>query len=380
MRNIFLSFILIFATTTLYSKSFTKEATIKPHLTQEGNQKHWCPVCGMSIKKFYKTSHSATLHNGTKRQYCSIRCLAVDSKEYGINKNSVQVVDLQTQELIDATKAYYLVGSRVRGTMSKVSKLAFKNQEDAKNFQKKYKGKLSTFDDAFLIANKSLDKDIAMIQKRKTKKIYPMGKRIYNSMCNKDIDLTKYLEINELKADIRVNKLCKKSKGREISEGQLQVVSVYLWEVKRFGELKENKDRVIVNENEKCPVCGMFTYKYPRWAAQIHYKHNDHVHYYSFDGVKDMMKFYFSPLKWGSYENSLRKNITKILVTDYYSQKAIDGTKAYYVIGSDIYGPMGHELIPFAKEVDAKTFKIDHKGSKIVSFDKIIETEVYKLD
>lgn len=379
MKNIFLSLLLIFST-TLYAKSFKKEASVEPQLVQEGSSKHWCPVCGMSLQKFYKTSHSATLHNGTKRQYCSIRCLAVDSQEYGINKNNVQVVDIQTQKLINATKAYYVVGSKVRGTMSKKSKLAFENKNDAQNFIKKYKGKLTTFDDAFLIANRSLDSDIAMIKKRKQKKIYPMGKRIYDSMCDQNIDLTNYLEINELKADIRNNKLCKKSKGREISEGQLQVVSVYLWEVKRFGELKENKERVVVKENEKCPVCGMFTYKYPRWAAQIHYKHNDHTHHFSFDGVKDLMKFYFNPLKWGTYKTSIRKNITKIVVTDYYSQKAIDGTKAYYVIGSDIYGPMGHELIPFALEQDAQTFKEDHKGTAIITFDEIKELEVYKLD
>ena len=68
------------------------------------------------------------------------------------------------------------------------------------------------------------------------------------------------------------------------------------------------------------------------------------------------------------------------MVTDYYTQKAIDGTKAFYVIRSNIYGPMGHELIPFNSKDDAKTFMRDHFGTKILEFDEITEQQVYKLD
>ena len=36
----------------------------------------------------------------------------------------------------------------------------------------------------------------------------------------------------------------------------------------------------------------------------------------------------------------------------------IDGKKAFYVIRSDIYGPMGHEFIPFSSKEDAQTFVV----------------------
>ena len=93
-----------------------------------------------------------------------------------------------------------------------------------------------------------------------------------------------------------------------------------------------------------------------------------------------MMKFYFDPMKWGDYKISTKESISKILVTDYYSQKAIDAKEAYYVIGSDVYGPMGDELIPFKKLEDAEVFSMDHKGKKIVQFRDIKEKEVYELD
>ncbi|MCD6172524.1 MAG: nitrous oxide reductase accessory protein NosL, partial [Sulfurimonas sp.] len=190
-----------------------------------------------------------------------------------------------------------------------------------------------------------------------------------------EIDPTEYIEINELKAAIKNEKLC-----RPLKEKQLQALALYLWEVKRLGDLGEIEGTVKVTKDEKCPVCGMFTYKYPRWAAQIFYKYDNHEHHHSFDGVKDMMKFYFDPMAWGNYKRSTRKNITNMLVTDYYSQKAIDARTAYYVIGSDIYGPMGNELIPFESEADAKSFYMDHRGTKIIQFDNIKEKEVYKLD
>jgi nitrous oxide reductase accessory protein NosL len=188
-----------------------------------------------------------------------------------------------------------------------------------------------------------------------------MGEKIFDKRCKKEIDINAYLQINELKAAIKEKNFC-----GELKEGELQSLSLYLWEVKRFGDLKKIGDVITLSKDEKCQICGMFVYKYPKWAAQIFYK-NTH---FSFDGVKDMMKYYFEH----------KDGISKMLVTDYYSQKAIDARNAYYVIGSDVYGPMGDEFIPFINESEAKTFYMDHRAAKIVRFEDIEEKEVYKLD
>ena len=374
LKTIIFIFLLLF---TQLNAQFLKHATNKPVLVQDGDAKHWCPVCGMKIENFYKTSYIAKLKmNGLDRQYCSIRCLVSDMKEYGIDDKSIKVVDAKTEKYIDAKSAYFVVNSRVSGTMSKESKLAFKTKKDAKEFKKVYKGKIVSFYEAVKLAKESLDTDTNMMKKKKNKKVYPRGKKIFQKVCKGDqIDSTNYLEINELKEDIISSKLC-----RPLKEKDLQAVALYIWEVKRFGDLGNIEGKVEVKEDEKCPVCGMFTYKYPRWAAQIFYKEGSIEKHWSFDGVKDLMKFYFDSAKWGDYKIAQQKNITKILVTDYYSQRGIDGTKAFYVIRSDIYGPMGHELIPFESIDDAKTFKNDHYGKKIIEFKDIVEHEVYKLD
>ncbi|XOB61507.1 nitrous oxide reductase accessory protein NosL [Campylobacterota bacterium DY0563] len=369
--------LLLFISFYLYANPLLVEGTNDVKYFQSGDEKYWCPISGFSLKENYKTSFVSTLNNGRKRQYASLTFLVKDNEEYGIDLNNVQVIDWTSEKYIDATKAFFVRGSKVKPLLASESKIAFKNEKDAKEFIKQYKGEIISFNEAINLSKKTIKDDYKKQKNINIKKIYPKGKKIFEKRCSQDIDPTDYLEINELKADITNNNLCKKLK-----ESQLQTVAMYLWDVKRFGDLDSIKNRVVVEEDEKCPVCGMFVAKYPRWAAQIIYSHGSHEHKFSFDGVKDLMKFYFDPKRWISSNNHMvnKDNIKKILVTDYYSQEAIDGAKAYYVIGSDVYGPMGHELIPFEKLEDAKTFKADHSGKLIIEFDKLKEEEIYKLD
>lgn len=376
VKKIFvLLFVLVTVVINLNGAKFTKEASAEPVLVQHGKGKHWCGICGMNLKIFYKTNHIAKVQHLTDKQYCSLRCLVVDMKMYDINLDTVMVVDSKTEKIISAKTAFYVVGSKIKGTMTKVSKLAFASKGDAEKFTNKYKGKIVDFNSVIKLAQDSLKSDNAMITKKKKKKIYPMGKKIFTKMCDSDIDPVNYNSINKLKYAMKNEKLC-----HPLKKKQLQAAALYLWEVKRFGNLGKIDGKIKVEKNEKCLVCGMFVYKYPKWATQIFYKDLDTQKHYSFDGVKDMMKFYLNPREWGKHKVKSKDDINKILVTDYYSQTAIDAIKAYYVIGSDIYGPMGDELIPFENEEDAKTFYMDHKGTKVLMFKDITLEVVHKFD
>jgi nitrous oxide reductase accessory protein NosL len=121
-----------------------------------------------------------------------------------------------------------------------------------------------------------------------------------------------------------------------------------------------------VSNNTRCTVCGMFVAKYPNWLARIHYDDLGQTKF--FDGVKDMMAFYFSPEKYGS---ASRESISAIFVKDYYSLNWLSAKEAFYVVGSDVYGPMGHELIPFATREAAESFSKDHHGKEILTFGAI---------
>ena len=116
---------------------------------------------------------------------------------------------------------------------------------------------------------------------------------------------------------------------------------------------------------DKCPVCGMFVAKFPNWVASAKFRDGT---IYFFDGPKDLFSYYLDPT---SYTPGKRQtDITVLAVKEYYSLKIIDPRTAFFVTGSDVYGPMGHELIPFPSEKDA-TFKVDHKGKQIIRFNAV---------
>jgi len=134
-----------------------------------------------------------------------------------------------------------------------VSKLAFLNRDDAIEFSKKYRGKIVTFKDALSLAQNSLSSDMAVIKRKKEKKIYPMGKKIVSKMCSKDIELSGYSAINELKSAIKKEHLC-----RAINEKQLQMAALYLWEVKRVGEVVEVQDTIKIDKKDKNMTAVIF--------------------------------------------------------------------------------------------------------------------------
>jgi nitrous oxide reductase accessory protein NosL len=126
---------------------------------------------------------------------------------------------------------------------------------------------------------------------------------------------------------------------------------------------------------DKCPVCGMFVAKYPDFLAEILFKDGS---YAVFDGTKDMFKYYFNLKKYNPKKRV--EDIDSVYVTDYYNLALIDGYQAFYVTGSDVYGPMGKELIPLEKEDGAKEFMKDHKGQSILKFKDITYEIIKGLD
>jgi nitrous oxide reductase accessory protein NosL len=126
---------------------------------------------------------------------------------------------------------------------------------------------------------------------------------------------------------------------------------------------------------DKCPVCGMFVAKYPGFLAQVLYRDGGQA---MFDGAKDMFKYLANFKKYavGRQESQIDASYA----TDYYSLAPIDAAGAWYVIGSDVFGPMGKELIAFAKEADAAEFKRDHKGKKILRFKEVTPAVLATLE
>jgi nitrous oxide reductase accessory protein NosL len=124
-------------------------------------------------------------------------------------------------------------------------------------------------------------------------------------------------------------------------------------------------DETGIDRNARCPVCGMFVAKFPQWLVQLKLSDGRTE---TFDGVKDMMAYYHSPQSYGAAAGVV---VREVRVKDYYRQEWIDGRQAVYVLGGDVYGPMGHDLIAFGERSGAENFMKDHKGRRILLFTEI---------
>jgi hypothetical protein len=200
------------------TKMFQTVAMDKATILQEGKTKMFCPECGMTLPMFYKTNHAATV-DGKVKQYCSLYCIVEDTKK-GSKLTDVKVVDVKSLKFINADKAFYVVGSGKKGTMTMVSKYAFANQVDADAFAKDNGGKVTDYAGAYKEAETDFGKDSKMVEKKQAM-MAQKGEMIYGKMCQKTDQ--KFASTAEAKAFVVANKLCK-----DLNPKQMQALGLYL--------------------------------------------------------------------------------------------------------------------------------------------------------
>lgn len=115
---------------------------------------------------------------------------------------------------------------------------------------------------------------------------------------------------------------------------------------------------------DRCPVCGMFVAPYHNWMSVA--VSSSGARYY-FDGPKDMFRFLSDQKTYRPKADA--GNPLQLWVTEYYSTRLVKAEDVFFVVGSDVNGPMGPELVPIAGKDAAETFLRDHGGRSIMMFD-----------
>ena len=136
---------------------------------QEDVQKHpSCKYCGMDRAKFAHSRVYVAYEDGSTQGTCSIHCAAIDFA-LNIDKipKTIQVGDFNTKILVDAEKAFWVLGGNKAGVMTKRAKWAFAKKEDAEKFMKESGGSPISFDQAFKAAFEDMYEDTKMIQERR---------------------------------------------------------------------------------------------------------------------------------------------------------------------------------------------------------------------
>jgi copper chaperone NosL len=130
----------------------------------------------------------------------------------------------------------------------------------------------------------------------------------------------------------------------------------------------------------KCPVCGMVIGGTEGQGASVTFK-DGHVagfhgvaaavfkdgHVVGFEGARCLFIYNSVPQ---NYDVDV-KNIARQFVTDFTTKKLVDLSKAFLVLGSNVKGPMGYELIPFSSKEDAAKFAAENEGKWIVQLHEV---------
>ena len=136
-----------------------------------------CKYCGMDRGKFAHSRVLIEYEDGASTGTCSIHCAAIDlANNIDRTPSRIAVGDLYSQELVDAEKAYWVVGGSKPGVMTSNAKWAFKEKAAAERFVKENGGVLAAFDDSMKAAYNDMYSDTKMIRERRKMKRAKMSK------------------------------------------------------------------------------------------------------------------------------------------------------------------------------------------------------------
>lgn len=230
-------------------KMFQSVADSEATILQDDEAKMYCINCGMYLPKFYKTNHAVKFKDGKFRQFCSMYCLVeqLELTDLRGKEDTIEdfiVVDVKSLKFIRAKEAYYVVGSKVPGTMTVTSKYAFKNKSDAVEFQSMHGGKLATYEEAYQSALKDFARDTGLVLAKRDSKMYKMGKKLYDTQCNKKkLSKIDAHTMADMKLHIQKTNVC----GENLNDGQLQAIMLYYWDVRlnKFNEMYGQNEEVM---------------------------------------------------------------------------------------------------------------------------------------
>lgn len=106
--------------------------------------------------------------DGSKLAACSLHCAAVDlANQIDKTPAAIKVADTNTQALVDAEKAVWVLGGSKPGVMTRRAKWAFAERAAAEAFVKESGGTIVSFEDALEAAYEDMYQDSRMIRERR---------------------------------------------------------------------------------------------------------------------------------------------------------------------------------------------------------------------
>ena len=133
-----------------------------------------CTYCGMDREKFAHSRMLIEYSDGTSVGVCSLHCAAVELAN-AIDKTPryIGVGDYRSKNLIDAEKAFWVIGGSKAGVMTANPKWAFERKTEAEKCIQENGGRLASFDEAIKAAYEDMYLDTKRIRERRMMKRAP---------------------------------------------------------------------------------------------------------------------------------------------------------------------------------------------------------------
>lgn len=123
---------------------------------------------------------------------------------------------------------------------------------------------------------------------------------------------------------------------------------------------------VTVTKEMRCPVCGMYPSRYPKWMAQLIFTDRESR---AFDSPADLFRFLQNRARYERKHGAA--DIGAIYLTDYTQGGWIEAQRAFVVAGSNARGPMNNADLPaFGSQAAADAFA-KANGGKVLAFDAV---------
>jgi nitrous oxide reductase accessory protein NosL len=153
-------------------------------------------------------------------------------------------------------------------------------------------------------------------------------------------------------------------------------------------------DPVSLDQDDQCEVCGMVIPNHPGPTTEIFYADetpSGHPNPARFDSTWEAFQYDFERQNKGwtrqvfyvtdysavDYELTTDGGDT-LISTHVAADDFVDAETVTFVVGSDVKGAMGRDLIGFTEQSDAESFQSEHGGS-LVEFDEVTEGTIAEL-
>lgn len=121
-----------------------------------------------------------------------------------------------------------------------------------------------------------------------------------------------------------------------------------------------------VGKEMRCPVCGMYPARYPKWMTQVVFKDGSMR---ATDSPLDLFRFLHDMAKYD--RKHVREDIAVVYLSDYLKGGWVDAKRAYFVAGSSARGPMNNADLPAFNGREAAEKFAGEQGGKVLGFEQI---------